>query len=278
MSTLDVTRSYSDLSLLSASNLDDFLDDIETFFNTPQVTNSNFADGGITANTKLTELTVTAGVIAASAVDTAALGTGSCTLAKFTDASISTDKIAASNITGAKVASGTLTTVKIQDAAITTAKITDANVTVGKLASANVQVSSTSTGVFTTTSTSFTDVTNCSVSITTTGGPIFVGIIPDGDSSNAACVGHTPSGSSEDTGAEFQLDLDSATQLKRFPSQLRLIGATSVSLLSPPGIIRGIFTGVAAGSHTIKLRCAAVSSAPSTVTVKYCKIVAWEMT
>jgi hypothetical protein len=87
----------------------------------------------------------------------------------------------------------TLGSAYIQDSAITTSKIEDLAVTTGKLANNAVtqakraalgQQLSDSCGTFYTSSTSLTDITNLSVSLTTTGRPVYLALIPDGTSSN----------------------------------------------------------------------------------------------
>lgn len=69
-----------------------------------------------------------------------------------------------------------ITTAQITDLAVTTAKIANNAVTPGKLAALGQQISG-SSGSFNTTSNSSVDITNCSVTITTTGRPVFVGLM-----------------------------------------------------------------------------------------------------
>lgn len=68
--------------------------------------------------------------------------------------------------------------------AVQTGDITDGAVTQAKRAALGQQVSS-SSGTFSTTSTSYVDVTNLSVTITTTGRPVSIKLIPDGGGSNS---------------------------------------------------------------------------------------------
>lgn len=278
MSTLNVTRSYSDLSLLSASNFDDFLDDIETFFNTTKLTDSNFADGGITASLKLVDSSVTTSLINTSAVTSTVLASDSCTTAKFGTGSIVTAGIADGAVTSSKIAASTLTTAKFGSSSIATSAITDGNVTVGKLAALNKQISA-SSGSFTTTSLSAVNVTNLSVTITTTGGPVFLGLIPDGDTTNPASVGvlnTTPAS----TSGSFQF-YESTTASVVYSQSLvwSSFGDQYLILKVPPGIIRTIVTGISAGTYTFYARALAVISAGvNEVSVTNCKLIAWEMT
>jgi hypothetical protein len=73
----------------------------------------------------------------------------------------------------------TVDTADITAAAVTTAKIADGNVTQAKRAALGQQVSA-SCGTFFTTSAFFVNVTNLSVTITTTGRPVWVGLMSDG--------------------------------------------------------------------------------------------------
>lgn len=107
------------------------------------------------------------------------------------DAGVGTDQLADSSVTAAKLASDSVTTAKILDEAVTSAKmaddsvatdaIVDGAVTPAKRAALGQQLSS-SCGSYTNTGTS-ADVTNLSVSITTTGRPVWVGMIHDGTAS-----------------------------------------------------------------------------------------------
>ena len=74
-----------------------------------------------------------------------------------------------------------VTTGKINDLAVTTGKIAAGAVTQAKRAALGQQVSG-SSGGFTTSSTSYVSVTGLSVTITTTGRPVFLGIVPGGGS------------------------------------------------------------------------------------------------
>lgn len=74
--------------------------------------------------------------------------------------------------------------VQVKDLGISTAKLANNSVTQAKRAALGQQVSS-SCGNFTATGTTPTDVTNLSVSITTTGRPIYIGIQADGTTNTA---------------------------------------------------------------------------------------------
>lgn len=97
---------------------------------------------------------------------------------------VRTGGIADSAVTTAKIANSNVTTAKIADTNVTTAKIADGALTQVKRAALGQQVSG-SSGTFNTTSTTPSDVTNLSVSITTTGRPVFIGMISDGSGSDS---------------------------------------------------------------------------------------------
>jgi hypothetical protein len=101
---------------------------------------------------------------------------------------IATANIADSAVTAAKLASDAVTTVKILDANVTTAKLAANAVTRAKIESVGQQVSS-SSGSFSTSSAAYADVTNLSVSITTSGRPVFLLIVSDGTSSVSQIAG-----------------------------------------------------------------------------------------
>lgn len=80
-------------------------------------------------------------------------------------------------VTAAKLAANSVTTAKILDANVTTAKILDANVTRAKLVAVGQQVSADVN--YTGSATTYTDVTNATVTITTTGRPVVIALIPN---------------------------------------------------------------------------------------------------
>lgn len=155
MPTLTITKTFQDGDVLFEADLDNIIDDIETFINVTKLDNTNLQDATIDASTKLQDNTITSAKIASNAITTA--------------------KILDSNVTTAKINDLAVTTAKINDLAVTTAKINDAAVTYAKRAAVTISTSS-SSGNYTTTSTSYVDITNLSVSITTTGRPLLIQI------------------------------------------------------------------------------------------------------
>ena len=69
MATLNVRREYADGDILLESDLDAFLDDIETFLNVTKLDDDNLQDLGITGSTKLKNASVTNNKMASNSVD-----------------------------------------------------------------------------------------------------------------------------------------------------------------------------------------------------------------
>ncbi len=178
MPTLNVTRNYGDGEILFQADLDAFLDDLENFLNTTKIDNSNIQDGGIDGSLKLTTASVVESKLASAAVTTSKIADDAVTTAKILASNVTTAKIADSNVTTAKIADSNVTTAKIADSNVTTAKIADGAVTPAKRSALSYALSS-SSGNYSTgsTSASWVDVTNLSVSLTTTGRPVFLTLI-----------------------------------------------------------------------------------------------------
>jgi len=98
LATLSITKQWANGEVLLEADLDYIKSDIETFLNTTKINDDNIQTGGVTASTKLVDLSITA----------------------------------------AKMGTDSVTTPKIEASAVTTAKIADSNVTLGKLAAAAI--------------------------------------------------------------------------------------------------------------------------------------------
>lgn len=118
MAQLDVRRTYADGEILLASDLDSFLDDIETFLNITRINDDNIQDSSITASSKLSALSVTTAKIANEAITTAKIADLAVTTAKLNDLAVTTAKIADLNITTGKIVDGSITTAKLSTAAL----------------------------------------------------------------------------------------------------------------------------------------------------------------
>jgi hypothetical protein len=166
-----------------------------------------------------------------------------------------------------------VTTAKINDLAVTTGKLAANAVTRAKMASVGQQVSS-SCGAFGTTSTTAVDVTNLSVSITTTGRPVVIALVPDG--SDVGRIGIEFSASSSSGGEGFFKLLEAGVEIAAW-SMKTAAGSASVTnpeLYVPCGSIFFV-RPVAAGTYTYKLQAYASSNYQTSVI--NCKLVAYEL-
>lgn len=141
---------------------------------------------------------------------------------------------------------------------------TKVNVTNISLGQRGVVVSSSDTGSFTTSSTSYVDVTNATLSITTTGRPVFVGLM-----SNAVggAVAITTAGAGNSGG--FKILRGTST------ISITTIGVGTNTVTVPCGAVHHIDL-VGAGTYTYKLQ-AVVSIGTATAAVGNCKLVAYEL-
>jgi len=85
MPTLTITKTYSDGTVLTEADLDNFKDDVETFLNTTKIDQDNIQTGGVNA---------------------ASLATDSVETVKIKALNVTTAKLAANSVTSAKLASG----------------------------------------------------------------------------------------------------------------------------------------------------------------------------
>lgn len=99
-----------------------------------------------------------------------------------TDGGVSTSDLADSSVTTAKIADSNVSTAKIADSNVTTPKIVDGAITQAKRAALGQAIAS-SSGSFSHSTAVITQVTNQSIAITATGRPVFVGLMPDGNTS-----------------------------------------------------------------------------------------------
>jgi len=85
MPTLTITKTYSDGTVLTEADLDNFKNDVETFLNTTKIDQDNIQTGGVNA---------------------ASLATDSVETVKIKALNVTTAKLAAASVTSAKLASG----------------------------------------------------------------------------------------------------------------------------------------------------------------------------
>lgn len=168
------------------------------------------------------------------------------------------------------VTSETITTTQILNGTIVNADIANATISNSKLASVN-QVISSSSGTFGTTSGTFVDVTNLSVTITTTGRPVEIYLMPDGASAGYVTVNKSAAAAA----GSFQI-LRDASVIAKYLLGITATGSTAVDLSHSPGSIR--FTDTpAAGTYTYKLQAASDLVSSSQVKADNCKLVAREL-
>jgi hypothetical protein len=162
---------------------------------------------------------------------------------------------------GTAVAFGTVATDGIADGAVTQAK----------RAALGQQISSSGSGVFTTTSTSAVDVTNLSVTITTTGRPVYIGLIHDSSISSLSYIGC----SDLDNGCQSEVKiLRDATLISNSFLWSQSVGSSTSFHMVPTSSVNHIDTP-AAGTYTYKIQTLAGSG--DTAHVIYAKLVAYEL-
>ena len=263
MSTLTTTRNYADGTDLTEAQLDAALDSIETWAN-GSVDSTNIAASGV-GTTQLAASAVTASKLATDAVTTAKILDGAVTGAKL-------DTTAADAST-LEVSGGSM---RIKDLGVTTAKINTGAVTQAKRAALGQQVSS-SSGAYTSTSTSFTAVTNLSATLTTTGRPVWVGLVSDGGGSNSYLyASNNGAGGGGAATANFQIKQDSTVIANTKISTT--VGANVSGVEVPSGSIWHIYVP-SAGTYTFTLEGKAVNPTFGAVTfgVYQAKLVAYEL-
>ena len=175
--------------------------------------------------------------------------------------------LATGQITTAQITDANVTTAKIADSNVTTAKIADGNVTPAKLAALGQQVSSSSSTFTSTTTATFTDITNLTVTITSTGRPIFIGLIADG-SGNAANLAF--SGSSTSIVGNLRL-LNGATNVCNY----NMSTTASASSISIPSSSFSYVDVQSAGTYTYKVQFQIQGG--TSFTCNFTKLIAYEL-
>lgn len=148
-------------------------------------------------------------------------------------------------------------------------------ITRSNLAAVGQQVSASCGTGYTNTTNTPTDVTNLTVTITTTGRPVMLMMIADGDLGNSASVGisRSTSGTSYNGVIYF---VRSGTQIS-----LNLVGhidGTPAIQRSeyPPGSF-SMFDVVGAGTYTYKVQASTLGGTNNSIDVNFCKLVAYEL-
>jgi hypothetical protein len=210
----------------------------------------DFINGGNIASNNIAALGITAANINSSAVTTA----------KIADLAVTTGKLADGAVTDAKLSISALTTTLIADGAVTRPK--QAALTINK---------SGTVAIFTSTSTSFTDVTGLTVSITSTGRPIWVGLVCVHSSS--PCSVYATNAASTNVEAEIKLLRDSVSIMNTYLLATGTFASNS-QMRTPAGTIWYI-DEPAAGTYTYKIQVAVQSG--TTAGFEQLKLIAYEL-
>lgn len=171
-------------------------------------------------------------------------------------------------ITVAKLGTDAVETAKIKDLNVTTSKLAANAVTQAKRAALGQQVSSSSAGFATTTSGSYVDVTNLTVTITTTGRPVQLSVIPDGTANTCAVYKDNSISSLNDMTVKMVRD---STDIGIWEF---MIGST-ISHYQPCSVINMIDV-VGAGTYVYKLQIRS-STASVAMGIKRALLVAYEL-
>lgn len=152
--------------------------------------------------------------------------------------------------------------------------IKDGGVTPQKMAALGQQLSASGGLITTTVQPSFDDVTDLTVTITTTGRPVFVGIIPDGGSSTGVIRANNIGGAATGGGAYYKIDRGGTTVLF---SELTIVGAsaTLIRTIVPCSSLYTIDV-VGAGTYTYQVKIAAIASG-SVAAIQNAKLIAYEI-
>lgn len=164
-------------------------------------------------------------------------------------------------------------TANIKDLNVTTGKLANGAVTQAKRASLGQQISG-SSGNFTTIAGTKVDVTNLSVTITTTGRPVFVGLIHDGNTSNESYLGSL---GFTGTNALCSFHILRASTIISSSRVSKINDGASNSYVNiPPSSLSYIDTP-SAGTHTYKVQAETSTATTMQATVAYAKLVVFEL-
>jgi hypothetical protein len=132
-------------------------------------------------------------------------------------------------------------TANIQNGAVTNVKLEPSN-----------YVTSGSSGAYISSSTSYGDVTNLSVTITTTGRPVELKVLPVSSTLDSS-IGCTNAVASS-CAASFRIIRDGSTVVAKAGAYTNSGGGTSASVATPPSSLQGFEVGLPAGTYTYKVQ------------------------
>ena len=114
MATLQITRLYAAGEVLFELDLDEIRSDVQEFVNTTKLNDDNIQDGGVDAETKLLDGSVTGALIASNAVTTTKIADGAVTTDVIAEGAITTPKLSTSSkLSGSVFAVNSVTMAKI---------------------------------------------------------------------------------------------------------------------------------------------------------------------
>lgn len=162
----------------------------------------------------------------------------------------------------------------VPTAGINTAQLADGSVTNPKLAALNV-VESASSGVFVTNTATFTNVTNLSVTITTSGRPVFVGMVHDGTGALVGSYIKAASTTSGTAATTYISMVRNATQI--YGTTLEsVVGSSLLPSISIPATSVYQIDMPTAGTYTYVVEARPLNTGTIT-TVANAKLIAYEL-
>ena len=227
---------------------------------------------GTISGARIANGSITAAQIANSTITASQIASNTLTANQFAGAIITSNQIVNGSISSLDFAPGSVLTATIANGAVGISNLAPRNFS-GSTASAGNFAISASSGTFTTRATAFVDVTNLSVTITTTGRPVFVGLLPAPGATDAN-IHVSPDGQ---TGAFGYFAFISGVD--RLPTP---VVYTSVNYwYGPPSSLFSIHLPQGPGLHTYKLQMKTVqepvNSYLGSASVVDCVLVAYEL-
>lgn len=219
--------------------------------------------GNNVANTKFLTLSPPAAMAANFTLTLPSIPASQSFLTIDTSGNIAAYAGIAKGITAANIADNTITTNQISlTAGITGGQIAANTITRSNEAAVGQQVSS-SCGNYSLTTAGYKDVTNLSVTITTTGRPVMLILVPDGSGANSSMVNNTS--------ASVVFNFTRASTILAEWEIYTPLGSGASSGMSPSLVFLDV---VAAGTYTYKVQA---KTTASTVGINLFKFVAYEL-
>jgi hypothetical protein len=264
--------SYSDGSVLTASQLNSEFGNLYSTINA--LDNANIASGANISPAKIDAAIAGDGIARNGSTGVLEVNDDNSTL------QISGDILSIKDlgVTLAKMAADSVNSSKIVDGAIVNADISaSAAIDRSKLGAVGQQVSSSSnTFSHTTVGAPFVDVTNLTVTITTTGRPVMIGMMPGGtSSSNNGYVSFTRTGGGNSAAAQLCFNRGGSCVEYHGIGGTATNASSSLNYRYPCSSFTMIDTP-AAGTYTYKMQ-GQFTTGPGELEVRYCKLYAYEL-